>query len=418
MSRATTRLGSLVERGALFLSDGYRTKASELGDDGLPILRVGEVLDGRIQPALKDRVRNEFRPKMGGKTSQPGDILITTKGTVGRAAMISASMPEFVYSPQLCVLRTLDRQLLDPHWLFAWVRSPHFRAQALAVAGQTDMAPYINLGDLRDITLEVPPLETQVAIAEVLGALDEKIIANERILGLARDILSALYEGLFANQQLDEGSDTTLGSVLDVLETGKRPRGGVSGYANGVPSLGAESIVALAAFDYSKTKYVPEEFFAAMQRGVAQDLDVLLYKDGGRPGEFEPHVSLFGDGFPFDRFCINEHVYRLRASPPLTQEYLYCWLSSKPTMEQMRRRGTGVAIPGLNSTAVRSLPITVPPPSLLREFSRTARPAIHLALAIAAENRVLSELRDALLPPLMAGELRVRDVEAVVEQAV
>jgi len=46
---------------------------------------------------------------------------------------------------------------------------------------------------------------------------------------------------------------------------------------------------------------------------------VLLYKDGGRPGEFEPHVTLFGDGFPFDICAINEHVYRLRAKEELAR---------------------------------------------------------------------------------------------------
>jgi hypothetical protein len=56
--------------------------------------------------------------------------------------------------------------------------------------------------------------------------------------------------------------------------------------------LGAESVLGLARFDYSKTKYIPPDYFAAMKRGVVEDRDVLLYKDGGRPGEFEPHVAV------------------------------------------------------------------------------------------------------------------------------
>src|SRR5205823_2414643 len=137
---------------------------------------------------------------------------------------------------------------------------------------------------------------------------------------------------------------------------------GVSGYNSGVPSVGAESIVGLGLFDYSKTKYVPQEFFDAMNRGHVKSRDILLYKDGGRPGEFEPHLTLFGDGFPFDIFAINEHVYRLRAKPALGQAYLYFWLSSALTMEEMRIKGTGVAIPGLNSTQVKSLTTLVPTP--------------------------------------------------------
>jgi type I restriction enzyme S subunit len=413
-----TTLAELADRGALYVNDGYRTKASELGDEGLPVLRVAEVRDGFIRPEFKDRVRQEFRPKMSGKTSRPHDVLITTKGTVGRAAIVPASLPELVYSPQLCVLRVLDDQVISPRWLYAWVRSPAFQRQASVVAGQTDMAPYINLVDLRRMVVELPSLSEQHAVAEVLGALDDKLAANAGLVSVIRQMLAALYEKLADAADAASWQTSTLGEQLDVLETGKRPPGGVAQYSAGVPSLGAESVSALAAYDYSKTKFVPVEFFQTMKRGIVEDLDVLLYKDGGRPGEFEPHVSLLGKGFPFERFCINEHVYRLRARPPLTQEYLYCWLSSEPTMEEMRRRGTGVAIPGLNSTAVKGLPMVVPPTDLLTTFSGRAAPLVELALKQARESRVLAQLRDALLPPLISGELRVRDAESWVSESV
>src|SRR5208282_3289578 len=83
-----------------------------------------------------------------------------------------------------------------------------------------------------------------------------------------------------------------LEEVLDEIETGGRPKGGVSSYTSGIPSVGAESIVGLGQFDYAKTKYVPQEFFEAMNKGHVESRDVLLYKDGGRPGQFEPHVTL------------------------------------------------------------------------------------------------------------------------------
>src|SRR5262249_44753739 len=112
------------------------------------------------------------------------------------------------------------------------------------------------------------------------------------------------------------------------LEVGGRPKGGVADYKGGVPSIGAESIVRLGIFDYAKTKYVPRVFFDGMTKGRIKSRDVLLYKDGGRPGEFEPHVTLFGDGFPFEVAAINEHVYRLRAKRYLGQGFLFFWLSS------------------------------------------------------------------------------------------
>jgi type I restriction enzyme S subunit len=148
-----------------------------------------------------------------------------------------------------------------------------------------------------------------------------------------------------------------------------------------------------------------------MTKGHLKSRDVLLYKDGGRPGEFDPHVIMFGDGFPFELSAINEHVYRLRASRSLGQNYLFFWLSSDLLMEEMRIRGTGVAIPGLNSTHVRSLPMLFPPGSVASVFERLAEPYVARLLANCKESRTLSVLRDALVPRLVTGDLRAPDAE-------
>jgi type I restriction enzyme, S subunit len=191
----------------------------------------------------------------------------------------------------------------------------------------------------------------------------------------------------------------------------------VSAYADGIPSIGAESIVGLGVFDYSKTKYIPKQFFEGMTRGHIKSRDVLLYKDGGRPGVFEPHLTLVGDGFPFAVCAINEHVYRLRAGKELGQNFLFFWLSSDLSMEEMRVKGTGVAVPGLNSTQVKSLTILVPPPAITAAFEATAGPLVTRVLASCNESRTLTTLRDVLLPKLISGELRVRDAERVVAGA-
>jgi len=202
---------------------------------------------------------------------------------------------------------------------------------------------------------------------------------------------------------------TKLDATLSILETGGRPKGGVGGISEGVPSIGAESIVGVGQFDFGKTKFVPVDFHARMTKGRVASRDVLLYKDGGRPGEYEPHVSMFGDGFPFEVCSINEHVYRLRTNERLSQEYLYFWLTSELSLAEMRTKGTGVAIPGLNSTAVRSLAVLVPPRPVMEAFTRQAVPLLTQIFANAKQSRTLATLRDTLLPKLLSGALSVTD---------
>ncbi len=152
-----------------------------------------------------------------------------------------------------------------------------------------------------------------------------------------------------------------------------------------------------------------------MSRGHVKNLDVLLYKDGGTPGNFIPHVSATGHGFPFAIAAINEHVYRLRISEPYSQAFLYFWLSSQRMDTEMRQRGTGAAIPGLNSSAVRDLPILQLPDNLLRKVQGLLDPLLDLILRSAKESRICSRLRDVLMPELLSGRIRVREASHAIE---
>jgi type I restriction enzyme S subunit len=408
----------------LSFGDGYRTKKSELGRPGIPILRVAEVHNGYIRPGFTDYVSNHFRGAIGNKISQSGDIVLTTKGTVGRVAIIPEGASEFTYSPQVCYFRVRSNDLLAPRFLYYWFKSPEFWSQAQRRKSQTDMADYLNMADIRSLSLTLPHRDQQEAIVDVLGALDDKIAINERIATTADELANTHFKERFSpalNYVADgtplppEWAISTIGSSTTTVETGARPKGGVSQYTSGVPSIGAESIIGLGQFDFTKTKFVPEEFFTSMRRGVIQDRDILVYKDGGRPGDFKPHVTMFGSGFPFSKMCINEHVYRVRMASNIGQEFGYYWLSSTPLMAEMRRRGTGAAIPGINSTAFKEIPLVIPPSSNLASFVDVASPLVDKVLMAAIESRTLSTLRDTLLPQLMSGRLRVKDAEKIVE---
>jgi type I restriction enzyme, S subunit len=155
-----------------------------------------------------------------------------------------------------------------------------------------------------------------------------------------------------------------------------------------------------------------------MNRGHVKNGDVLLYKDGGKPGEHPGKKSLVDCDFPFKECCINEHVYRVRVRHPLTQHFLYFWLDTPYVTDQIIQRAVGVAQPGLNRDAVQSLPILVPSSEIVLAFDRKVRPLCTLVFENCKESRTLAELRDALLPKLLFGEVRVQDAEQVISAAV
>jgi type I restriction enzyme S subunit len=182
----------LIDDGALMVSDGYRAKNRELGFPGLPFARAGNVNKG-FDFRSADHLREELVPLAGKKIALSGDVVFTSKGTVGRFAFVAPTTPLFVYSPQLCFWRVLRREDLVPRFVYFWMSGNECRRQFYALKGQTDMADYISLRDQRTITVTAPPVAEQTRIVAALGGLDDKIASNRRLTDLSLASLSAAF---------------------------------------------------------------------------------------------------------------------------------------------------------------------------------------------------------------------------------
>jgi type I restriction enzyme S subunit len=188
----------LVADGKLLIGDGYRATNSELGASGLPFARAGNV-NGGFNFEQADRFPPEHLRRVGNKVSEPGDVVFTSKGTVGRFAFVRETVERFVYSPQLCFWRSLAPDEIDPRFLYYWMTGPEFYVQFKSVAGQTDMAEYVSLRDQRRMHVTLPPIAEQRAIGRVLGALDDKIELNRCM----NETLEALAQAFFKSWFVD-----------------------------------------------------------------------------------------------------------------------------------------------------------------------------------------------------------------------
>jgi len=113
----------------------------------------------------------------------------------------------------------------------------------------------------------------------------------------------------------------TLSMHIASIESGSRPKGGVSKYSDGVPSLSAEHIRPDGLFIFEKIKYVPQDFYHNASRGIIRKDDILIVKDGATTGK----SAIVEDNFPFSEAMINEHTFVLRTKSSLHPKYcFYC----------------------------------------------------------------------------------------------
>ncbi|MDD7254419.1 restriction endonuclease subunit S [Bullifex porci] len=197
-----------------------------------------------------------------------------------------------------------------------------------------------------------------------------------------------------------------MGDLLAVIETGSRPKGGAQ--SSGIPSIGAEKIESFGLYDFSAEKYISVEYFDKLKRGKVKSGDVLLYKDGAYTGK----SSMSLDGFPHSICAVNEHVFILRTKNLYAQSFLYYTLQNDAIHQKIYSLACGKAAqPGLNQQELCSIEIPFPSKKDIVSFEESVNPFMHKIASLALEARKLAELRNALLPKLLSGELDVSDID-------
>jgi len=284
--------------------------------------------------------------------------------------------------------------------------------------------PIINKSSFSNYEVEVPDLETQEKIASILSSLDSKIELNRRINDNLEQQAQALFkswfvdfepfrDGEFVNSVLGstpkELPITYIENIPHNIESGKRPKGGAT--LIGVPSIGAENIKGLGYYDYSKTKYIPEEYAQTIKKGKINGYELLIYKDGGKPGYFIPNFTIFGEGFPFNEMYINEHVFLLDLMDCGYNVFAYFYMQTPYIMNQLNSIGGKAAIPGINTKDVECLPIYSNESPYVKKFGEIVLPFIKTILSNSLENAKQAKVRDTLLPKLMSGELKINEIE-------
>ena len=310
---------------------------------------------------------------------------------------------------------------VDAEFLYYLLSQDLFFAYVMSGANGSKM-PRGDKQQIMNWEIEIPSeKEDQRRIASILSSLDRKIELNNKINADLEEMAQAIFknwfvdfepfkDGKFVDSELgkipEEWKVSQIADIPHILETGKRPKGGA--VEKGIPSVGAEHVKGMCAYDYSKTKYITPDFAAKLKTGKIEGYELLIYKDGGKPGYFIPNFSIFGEGYPFRECYLNEHVFKLDFNRDKGFNiFCYFFFKTDVIMSYFNSQGAKAAIPGINKKDVENIYILSPENEAVKEFGKFALPLFEQMLKNAVENRTLSLLRDTLLPRLMSGELEI-----------
>jgi type I restriction enzyme S subunit len=192
----------------------YRGKTPQKTSSGVPLITAKVVKNGRIEQPDEFIAEDDYEAWMRRGMPEPGDVVVTTEAPLGEVAQLGTE--RVALAQRLIALRGIPR-FLDNTFLKFLMQSGDVQHQLRARASGTTVLG-IRQSELRKVILTLPPFPEQVAIAHVLGALDNKYELNLRMNEALEGVASALFKSWFVDfdpvRAKAEGRDTGLPSPV------------------------------------------------------------------------------------------------------------------------------------------------------------------------------------------------------------
>ncbi|MBW2644215.1 MAG: restriction endonuclease subunit S [Deltaproteobacteria bacterium] len=181
-----------------------------------------------------------------------------------------------------------------------------------------------------------------------------------------------------------------LSNIISSLESGSRPKGGVSTTSGDIPSLGAEHLNDQGGFNFTNLKLIPHNFYKSLKKGRLKPNDILIVKDGATTGK----VSFVNEHFPHTDAAINEHLFRVeidkrKADPSFVFRFLNSGLGQHQILKDFR----GATVGGISRGFIEK--VDIPYPSITEQKRIAA--ILDKADAIRRRRQQAIQLSDELL---------------------
>ena len=426
------RLGDVSEvitKGTTPTSLGYR-----FTDAGINFVKSESItFDGWIDHSKFALIDEKTHTALKRSQLKEGDVLFSMAGVyIGKTAVVPKEILPANTNQAVGIVR-LDQTRALPRFIDYFLRNPSYNLFLNNLISQSAQ-PNLNLTEIRNLPIALPPLAQQNAIAYVLGTLDDKIELNRRMNVTLETMARALFQSWFVDfdpvrRNLGRAAKPkvpTIGklfpSTFQSLETGDIPKGWslrrlydtarfINGGAfrsedfcdrgTGLPVI---KIIELKDGISTQTKY------SMRLADIDQQIDTgdLLYSWSG-----SPDTSLDAFVWTQGRGLLNQHIFKIVTNTIAEKRFVYYLLKHlRPILVEIARNKQTSGLGHVTVADMKRIHICWPTKEVLATFDQLASPLYDRVFANTLENQTLATLRDTLLPKLLSGELRAGQAES------
>ena len=406
---------------------GSQLHTSDYKEFGVPVVMPTNIGDGGIVEDGIARIDQADVERLSQHKLQLGDIVFSRRGDVTKNALIRPHEVGWFCGTGCLKVRLGDESKATAKFISHCLRMPDIKDWLIRHAVGATM-PNLNTGILSAVPIHLPPLKTQLEIASMLGALDDRISLLRETNTTLEAIAQALFKSWFvdfdpvrakqqgnAPQGMDAATAALFPDSFEASELGEVPKGWRVGTLGDLSDLNPESWTSrnhpetIAYIDLANIKdneigSVADFAFdeaPSRARRVLRSGDTIVgtVRPGNRSFAFihEPISNLTAStGFAVLRPIAVENT-----------EFVYLAATQDTSIEHLAHVADGGAYPAVRPDVVSGLQCVVPPSEVMTSFHGVTEPLLTQVCANQKQVQTLATLRDTLLPRLISGQLRL-----------
>lgn len=389
------RLGDIC----IQITDGTHNTVKDCESGDCYLLSCKNIKNGNIEIGKNERkidrhTLEELRKRT--KTAK-GDVLLSSVGTIGETAVIKLENPNYEFQRSVAIFKP-NLNFITSEFLYYSLNS---RKNILQHSAEGAVQQCLFITPLKDFPISLPPLDVQKKIAEVLGALDDKIELNNRINNNLEQQAQALFKSWFVDKTNPNRKNIKVEEFFNISIGKTPPRKEPEWFSKNPDDIIWVSISDMGncgTFISNSSEYLTKKAVSKFNIKIVPDNTVLL--------SFKLTVGRVAitDG----NMTTNEAIAHFITGKKEINEYLYCYLKN---FNFQTMGSTSSIATAVNSKIIKAMPIVMPTEKELIDFHTVTYPMFLQIKANQQENTRLSALRDTLLPKLMSGEIDVSNVD-------
>lgn len=419
-------------------------------EDGVVVLRNQYIRHGRLDLSNPSFTTEDgYKGRIKRATPTAGDLVLTREAPMGEVCQIPAGLKCCL--GQRMVLIRANKQTIDSKYLLYVLQSPYLKHQIGWSEGTGTTVSNIRLPYLRSFKIPVPSLQEQKSIAHILGTLDDKIELNRQMNATLESMAQALFKSWFVDfdpvidNALEAGNPIpeplqaraerrkTLGDQRKPLpehiqsqfpdcfvftqELGWVPEGWAQALFGDIATHVKNNVPAGSVGDY--------DCYVGLEHIGRKEIFLASHGTGdsvnSNKSGFSQNDILFGKLRPyFHKVCIapregicSTDILVLRPKHESAHSFAVLTASSESFVDYSNMRSTGTRMPRASAADLMQYSIILPPVEALEAFETLVAPIWKKGMTAAESNSALENLRDALLPKLLSGQLKIRDDETL-----